>query len=52
MTVSTDLIPVSFAKVIAIMAYVMAIAQAGPGVFEGAPYILPALLGEKDEIGR
>jgi hypothetical protein len=49
---SQTLHPVSFARVIAKIAYAMAAAEGVLDRVEGVPLVLPAILGEVDDIGR
>lgn len=44
--------PVPFARMIAKIAYAFATAEQAIQDLEGKPFILPAILGQKDEIGR
>lgn len=43
---------VSFARMLAKIAYASAIAQGGLNLFDGEAYVLPAILGTRDDIGR
>lgn len=44
--------PVAFARMIAKIAYAFAYAEGALNDMEGETFVLPAILGEKDEIGR
>lgn len=44
--------PISFARMIAKIAYAYAIAEGAMDFIEGESFVLPSILGEKDEIGK
>ena len=44
--------PVAFARMIAKIAYAFAVAEGAAGDLEGESFVLPAILGKTDEIGR
>jgi len=44
--------PISFARMIAKIAYAYAVAEGVINLIEGKSYVLPSILGEKDEIGK
>lgn len=47
-----DYQPVAFARMIAKIAYATAFAQGEINLIDGEPFVLPAILGQRDEIGR
>jgi hypothetical protein len=49
---SRDDEPVAFARMIAKIGYATAVAQGQAGLIDGDPFVLPAILGESDDIGR
>ena len=44
--------PVAFARMIAKIAYAFAYAEGAMNDMDGEPFVLPAILGEKDDVGR
>ena len=44
--------PVAFARMIAKIAYAFAAAERATDDIEGQPFVLPAILGQQDDIGR
>jgi len=44
--------PVAFARMLAKIGYAMAVAQYQAELINGSPYVLPAILGTSDDIGR
>lgn len=49
---TAELNPCAFARMIAKIGYAFAYAEGAIADLEGKPYVLPAILGEQDEIGR
>jgi len=50
--ITAELNPCAFARMIAKIGYAFAYAEGAIADLEGKPYVLPAILGEQDEIGR
>jgi hypothetical protein len=46
-----DYKPVAFARMIAKIAYAFAVAEGAINLIDGEPFVLPAILGQRDEIG-
>lgn len=51
-TTGDDYKPVAFARMIAKIAYAFAFAEGAINLIEGEPFVLPAILGQCDEIGK
>lgn len=50
--VTEDCKPVAFARMIAKIGYAFACAEGAIDDLEGEPFVFPAILGQRDEIGR
>jgi hypothetical protein len=50
--ITSDYQPVAFARMIAKIGYAFAAAERELGDLDGTPYVLPAILGQVDDIGR